>query len=318
VIESFPLQPGASNHLIELRSEAEAELFQQLLDVFERKIRADEDSGAAIVDTEMVYGHLPEGGEASFLRALAQHQRFRFAMSTEYRDIGEIDRTTSMISGPFFTSAEFPWPAEPEGWIEPLFQIDLDVASEVAGFCVGNGLVQLWMNDQGSIVCHIPRTAVRMGEVTPVSCDQIDLGGERDRNIYNVEARQTREACWKLGGHQWIGQSQRSLDLHQMITMVLEGEILDREEKYPDYVLKDAKECVRMINVIQSGRNRPVSTANATLFGNYNPSNWDAGPEAVLLNYQSDQIIDFGSEAGGILFYSPGQLDGGCWFELEH
>ena len=75
-----------------------------------------------------------------------------------------IDRTTSMLSGPFFTSSSYP---APRGMF-PVVQLDLRVAASIIGEILGDGLLQLWYRESdffGSIRV-VPRQEIDSAEIT--------------------------------------------------------------------------------------------------------------------------------------------------------
>ena len=86
--------------------------------------------------------------------------------------ISELDRTASMLAGPFFTSAENPIPITPDGMLMPIVQIDLRQIRMLNGFDLGDGLLQLWCdpdweNADRGMVFVIPREEVEAQQLTP-------------------------------------------------------------------------------------------------------------------------------------------------------
>ena len=88
----------------------------------------------------------------------------------------DVDRTSSMLSGPFFVSKKYPMVKG--GY--PIVQLDLRLASALNGKALGDGLLQLWeMTGQGILqVRVIPREAVLPELMQPFDaarlCDQED------------------------------------------------------------------------------------------------------------------------------------------------
>lgn len=80
----------------------------------------------------------------------------------------QVDRATSMLSGPFFTSEEFPIPISDAGMNYPVVQLDLREASALAKQPIGDGLLQLWYDPCAleGIVRVIPRDKVKSGCLT--------------------------------------------------------------------------------------------------------------------------------------------------------
>jgi len=96
------------------------------------------------------------------------------AVSVVEVDTEEVDRTGSMLSGPFFVSKKYPMIKG--GY--PIVQLDLRLASAICNKALGDGLLQLWEPDryEDPVVRVIPRDAVSTALMTPFStgklCDQ--------------------------------------------------------------------------------------------------------------------------------------------------
>jgi hypothetical protein len=73
-----------------------------------------------------------------------------------------VDRTISMLSGPFFTSKIHPIPTANEEMLYPIVQIDLRVVSSIIGESLGDGLLQVWfdINKFDDLIRVIPRLDV--------------------------------------------------------------------------------------------------------------------------------------------------------------
>ena len=79
-----------------------------------------------------------------------------------------VDRTASMLSGPFFTSKKFPIPTVNKEMLYPIVQIDLQIASALISEPLGDGLLQLWydINADEGIVRVIPRSELTVDKET--------------------------------------------------------------------------------------------------------------------------------------------------------
>lgn len=105
-------------------------------------------------------------------------------------ELAHVDRTVSMIAGPFFTSADYPIPGPEDGKWLPIIQLDLRQLQGLSELNLGDGLLQLWCdanyeNSDRGFVRIIPREDVIPAsmtgfdfvmpdvEVTPVSSDYI-------------------------------------------------------------------------------------------------------------------------------------------------
>ncbi len=88
-----------------------------------------------------------------------------FDLEFDWVPLVTVDRRTSMISGPFFTSDEYPIPATGSGMMCPVVQLDLRSASAASGDDLGDGLLQFWYDTSDSYPSEghirvIPRDAI--------------------------------------------------------------------------------------------------------------------------------------------------------------
>lgn len=307
------------NRLLRPRTKQEEAFASLLSSVFERKILIDGARGEASVDTQMVYGTLPEGGPDEFLRGLIEHQRYEFSLKTDYREADKIDRTGTLVSGPFFTSVDHPWPVGAQGYLEPLFQLDLRFASDVGGKDLGSGLLQVWMDNRSSFLRQIPESFVSRAVLAPIPLKGEWSCIESVSNTCNWAAAESGEPKWIEGGHQATGVGPARFAPHQLLRLVLEGQIIDEADRYDAVLVADAQRCISLMEFVGSSDAALVATTtNASLFGNYNPWNFDAGLETVLLNYQPDNVLKFGSgDEAGIIFYDLINAETHFSFQVE-
>jgi len=83
-----------------------------------------------------------------------------------------VDRTCSMLSGPFFTSGKYPIPKVRSTMLFPVVQLDLRVASSISDQPLGDGLLQIWYDTRAckGVVRVIPRS-----EVIKKKCTKFDF-----------------------------------------------------------------------------------------------------------------------------------------------
>ncbi len=91
-----------------------------------------------------------------------------FDLILEARPPQKIIRAASMLSGPFFTCAEFPVPVEGKVQMYPIAQFDLREASHLIQQPLGDGLLQLWYEQESFTSCLrvIPRHLVNAESLT--------------------------------------------------------------------------------------------------------------------------------------------------------
>jgi hypothetical protein len=89
----------------------------------------------------------------------------------EVVNVADLDRTRSLLSGPFFTSDEYPIPVNKHGMLMPVAQLDLRHLSCLGGPDLGDGLFQLWCDhafnaSAREVVRVIPRADVQLEKMT--------------------------------------------------------------------------------------------------------------------------------------------------------
>lgn len=91
-----------------------------------------------------------------------------FDLILEERSPQKIVRAASMLSGPFFTCAEFPVPVDGKLQMYPIAQLDLREASYLIQQPLGDGLLQLWYAQDSNTSCLrvIPRHLVNAESLT--------------------------------------------------------------------------------------------------------------------------------------------------------
>jgi hypothetical protein len=85
--------------------------------------------------------------------------------------VADVDRTVSMLAGPFYTNMEYPIPCTSMGMLLPVVQLELRELSELSGRPLGDGLLQLWCdpewtNVQRGLIRVIPRDEVSIDTMT--------------------------------------------------------------------------------------------------------------------------------------------------------
>lgn len=298
--------------LLSPRNKKEAEAFSLVNEVLLRKIAVDESLGRNVFDEDDGSGgSIPPDAYDDFIEIITQGARFGFPVITKQLDVFDLDRCSSMISGPLYTSANFPWPDQSRGHVEPLFQIDLEWAGQTGGIDVGDGLVQVWMDNSESKVRHIPRSEVDRDRLTPVP-DNLALNIEH--NIYSYEAARLQEAVWETSGHQVIGIGAPVLSFHQMIDRLLNDGLADVPDNYDPRLVADGKRARQKMDRIGRSTSSRVSSTDGMLFGNYFPWNWDAGTEHVFMGFDMSETFNFKSEGLGALLFYKGKSDS-FWFD---
>jgi hypothetical protein len=86
--------------------------------------------------------------------------------------VSQLDRTSSMLAGPFFTCAEYPIPLAAKGMMLPVVQLKLSEISKLSGLDFGESLLQLWCDPTwGStsrgLVRVVPSADVNLQTLTP-------------------------------------------------------------------------------------------------------------------------------------------------------
>jgi hypothetical protein len=119
-----------------------------------------------------------------------------FAPNLTWTAVADLDRSCSMFAGPFYTSSRHPIPVISGRMLAPIVQLDLKEITELSGFQLGEGLLQLWcdtdwMNSDRGLVRVIPPDEVIAAEMTHFdfvsSLDDDDIAPMPEMLRYNTE-----------------------------------------------------------------------------------------------------------------------------------
>ncbi|MDE0948115.1 MAG: hypothetical protein OSA39_14925 [Sphingobium sp.] len=145
----------------------------------------------------------------------------------------DVDRCASMLSGPLFTSADYPWPCAGSRWLEPVVQIDLAWLGAVGGLVLEAGLVQVWTHDRAAQVRIIPGAAVHPDALVPVPPPDPSAWHRRTRAV-GEDPR-----SWLADGRAIIGADAPFLDCDPDGLDYLLGEALADDPAAPLRALLD-------------------------------------------------------------------------------
>lgn len=141
--------------------------------------------------------------------------RVSYPMYWRAGPVSQLNRLSTLLSGPLFTSEQHPWPrrtefaegkkVESEGYCEPLFQIELELLGKVAGRQIGTGIVQVWMDDWRPMTRLISDRDLKSSDLTPVSPKIIEFfsNGPTDGNVYREWGEDQQTAPWLVSGWQY-------------------------------------------------------------------------------------------------------------------
>jgi len=84
--------------------------------------------------------------------------------------INHLDRRKPLLGGPLFTSSQFDWPSNQDGFLQPIAQIDLDVANELSGLNLGHGMLQIWTDEYGwnSHIRIVPKEHIETSDLADI------------------------------------------------------------------------------------------------------------------------------------------------------
>lgn len=137
--------------------------------------------------------------------------RWAYPIKLEAVEVGECDRTQGMISGPLFTSNEFPWPEKNGKYREPIAQFYLEDVGKLSDENVGTGLLQLWVGPDSDdylirIIPHFAISADGLSEFpddinenyfeNSVSYDPIKAWPVRGCKIYQITGVSDKVLNW--------------------------------------------------------------------------------------------------------------------------
>lgn len=199
----------------------------------------------------------------------------------------EVERTKSMLHGPFFTSAEFPIPVAASGMMVPVVQIDLTNVAAAIGEYVSDGLLQLWQ-DIVSIDEHVIRV-IPHGKVDIKKLTKFKLVLPSDFDGFPLPFYFENDPCGD--------------EIQQIIGLTSTGitcQASSIEVSLQD-IRKDAsKELIALLERLLKLAPDKSTDENVTLFGTFLPIQYGAADVDMncLIN-----IDDWGSTGNAQIFY---------------
>lgn len=208
--------------------------------VVPRKGLSDEVAGAAVIEYAQglaskiagVIMRFREGDiewdELESLRDTFCEFRWAYPIKLKAMPVDKCDRTQGMLSGPLFTSEQFPWPEINGRSMEPIAQFYLDEVEVLDKAKLGEGLLQLWVGPgiEDYLIRTIPRSAISAEALVPPPAKII---GE----YYEKSEFYVGEEAWPNKGcdvYQISGTSQRVLTWDSAINFAADE--TDFGEKY--------------------------------------------------------------------------------------
>ena len=160
-------------------------------------------------------GDAAVGGAVSSLCKTIELSAEGFKLILTETPVCSVDRKSSMLSGPFFSSAE-----RPNYWdgMFPIIQLDLREISQLAGRDFGDGLFQFWYEPGADAdmqdAFEIPRSEVEGQVMTPFGSGEDEDEDEDESPPYEEEIyKKSSETVKVISGYESIGiQSQASID----------------------------------------------------------------------------------------------------------
>jgi hypothetical protein len=120
--------------------------------------------------------------EFNFLKGMLTYATQTFTVKCIKKSADKVDRTSSMLTGPLFTSQEYPIPNDGNQMLFPVLQVDLRELSSLANENIGDGLLQLWcdISRLDCIIRVIPREKVLLENIDPFAFEvpKLDFQGE--------------------------------------------------------------------------------------------------------------------------------------------
>ena len=118
-----------------------------------------------------------------FIRGMIAFAAQTFIVKCEKYPASNVDRMSNMLSGPLFTSFEYPIPNNGRQMLFPVLQLDLRDISALGNKEIGDGLLQLWCDTLSldCIIRVIPRIQVLQEKMVPFDFKKPELcygGGE--------------------------------------------------------------------------------------------------------------------------------------------
>ena len=201
----------------------------------------------------------------------------------------QVDRTATFLSGPFFTSKEFPWPYSGEYSWEPIIQINLASAYQAINRNIGTGVLQVWKRNPFSFdsyeTRHLPAEAVSVEKITPMP-DQLFCVGEAT----HARRAKSTETPWTVTA-----------------LLPIEGEeVVSIHDELESYLASLADDWEGPESLVQEAERLRDSCADLSvvdgdyLLGNYYPRGYDASLDLLLAQVSNEHFF-WGDDGKGIL-----------------
>ncbi|MEW4449523.1 hypothetical protein [Qipengyuania sp. JC766] len=149
--------------------------------------------------------------------------RVAFPMRWHEVPADKINRCESMLSGPLFTSNDFPWPITGQWQVpaEPLLQMRTTILEKIWPLGLDDGLVQVWMDDWGtSIVRFVPITNVSPRDLTAppqLTGEALSKEAYENPNVYREWPDGLSSPPWFLTAFSFVGLDR---PLHEFPTVI--------------------------------------------------------------------------------------------------
>ncbi len=228
-------------------------------------------------------------------RAAAGHLRWTYPVDYEYQFIEPENRISSMLSGPFFTSTDHPWPVDAKGTpLEPICQIDLTLPSEISGLALGDGLLQVWMDGvEGRLRCILERDA-QVDKLTDVPQAAKD-------HIWPLAKGRSLFEQTDLWTHGYL-----MTGIYEPVITIPSGLTVDLDRLPCDIPNKPIVSAIAALNDALAEDIESRSTGSICFFGNFDSIQYREidCPEALLL-MESGDIFLWGDCGNAQVFYEP-------------
>ena len=260
---------------------------KQMADTLARYVEASEDFRALRSDDGYsgLFDYIPK-----LLRC------FRWEWSLDLVDVvtENLDRRQALLGGPLFTSSYFPWPKDENGFLQPIAQIDLDLANELSGMTLGHGMLQVWTNAQGtrSLFRTIPTRHLKEADLSSIP--------------EGLGMAQNLELAFSLGMSDWgnnphacsqqiVGVGTKKLTWPRSLV----GWLSDLEAASDGYSARQIRGFLEQLPEVSESR-------KAHLFGNFREIQYTAAERPpCLLALDSEEPFCWGDNGSAQIFFNP-------------
>lgn len=242
-------------------------------------------------------------------RASADHARWSYPVDCSFIAVEPRHRLESMFSGPLFISEKHPWPTNKKGIpFEPICQIDLASLSKLGDLFLGDGLLQLWIDEHDlfkPLLRLVPEREVNLQELVAVPSMIMNHKWTYPRALRLADARSE----WT---HGFVVSA-----VHKPV-LTIPGSLCNLDDTPPKTRPRLLKAFHAMDDAIRANEVNTDCPGEIGYFGNFDLIQYDCVdcPDTLITMKEYEGIFWWGEAGQAQIFYAPNK-DGGLNFTFD-